>query len=36
MRTRPMNAARLPNDASPTVVFAAEPPEISTAGFIAS
>ena len=29
---RPMNAARPPNDATPTVVFAADPPELSWAG----
>ena len=35
-RTLPMKAARAPSEATPTVVFAAEPPEISTAGPIAS
>ena len=29
---RPMNAARPPNDATPTAVLAAEPPEVSCAG----
>ena len=31
-RTLPMYAARLPKDAAPTMVFAAAPPETSTAG----
>src|SRR4029450_690131 len=30
--TRPMNAAEPPNDAMPTMVFAAEPPAASVAG----
>ncbi len=30
--TRPMNAAEIPSDANPAAVFAADPPEISTAG----
>jgi len=34
--TRPMNAAEPPNDAMPTVVFAADPPEISMPGPIAA
>ena len=34
--TRPTNAALPPNDATPTIVLAADPPEISTAGPIAA
>ena len=34
--TRPMNAAEPPNDAMPTMVLAADPPEISAAGPIAA
>ena len=35
-RTRPTNAEVPPSDAMPTIVFAAEPPEISVAGPMAS
>ena len=34
--TRPMYAARPPNDATPDAVFAAEPPEVSVAGPISA
>ena len=35
-RTLPMNAARPPSEATPTVVFAAEPPDASMPGGIAA
>jgi len=34
--TRPTNAAAPPNDATPAIVFAAEPPEISVPGPMAA